>query len=87
MPTFVYGFGGRGAGEQDLDMGTDDVRSLQRYAQVAIDYAFGDAFRPVQAEVRIVYAHEMLDANRAVDVAAQDVTLLPRRGRSCRADI
>ena len=74
------GFGESGAGGQDLNVGTDNVRSLQPYAQVAFDHAFGDAFRPVQVEVRVGYAHELLDANRAISVAAQDGTLFTAPG-------
>ncbi|WP_233834130.1 autotransporter-associated beta strand repeat-containing protein [Paraburkholderia sp. ZP32-5] len=74
------GFSESGAGGQDLNVGTDNVRSLQPYAQVALDHAFGDAFRPVQVEVRVGYAHELLDANRAISVAAQDGTLFTAPG-------
>jgi hypothetical protein len=49
----------------------DNVRSLQPYAQLAFDRAFGDAFRPVQVEVQVEYAHEVPDANRAVALGEQ----------------
>jgi len=47
------GFGESGAGGQDLNLGTDNVRSLQPYVGVTIDRAFGDALKPVNAELRI----------------------------------
>lgn len=67
-------FGESGAGGQSLHVGTDKVRSLQPYAQVSLDRAFGDALRPVDVQLRVGYAHELLDANRAVSVASQDGT-------------
>ncbi|WP_042304206.1 autotransporter outer membrane beta-barrel domain-containing protein, partial [Paraburkholderia kururiensis] len=68
------GFAESGAGGQNLHVGTDNVRSLQPYAQVSLDRAFGDVLRPVNVELRVGYAHELLDANRAVSVASQDGT-------------
>lgn len=76
------GFGESGAGGQDLNVGTDNVRSLQPYVGVTIDRAFGDALKPVNAELRIGYAHELLDANRAVSVASQDGTVFAAPGTS-----
>lgn len=67
-------FGENGAGGQNLQVGTDNVRSLQPYAQLSLDRAFGDALRPVNVELRVGYAHELLDANRAVSVTSQDGT-------------
>ncbi|MGS0897618.1 autotransporter outer membrane beta-barrel domain-containing protein, partial [Burkholderia stagnalis] len=74
------GFGESGAGGQDLNVGTDNVRSLQPYVGVTIDKTFGDALRAVNAQLRIGYAHELLDANRAVSVASQDGTLFTAPG-------
>ncbi|WP_321901430.1 autotransporter domain-containing protein [Paraburkholderia tropica] len=71
-----------GAGGQDLAVGSDNVRSLQPYVGVTVDRAFGDALRPVNAQLRIGYAHELLDANRAVSVAASDGTLFTAPGTS-----
>lgn len=71
-----------GAGGQDLAVGTDNVRSLQPYVGVTVDRAFGDALKPVNAQVRLGYAHELLDANRAVSVASSDGTLFSAPGTS-----
>jgi uncharacterized protein with beta-barrel porin domain len=70
------------AGGQDLNVGTDNVRSLQPYAGVTVDKAFGDALKPVNVELRIGYAHELLDANRAIGVASQDNTPFTAPGTS-----
>ncbi|WP_321786382.1 autotransporter domain-containing protein [Paraburkholderia sp. J94] len=75
-------FSESGAGGQDLAVGSDNVRSLQPYVGVTVDRAFGDALRPVNAQLRIGYAHELLDANRAVSVAASDGTLFTAPGTS-----
>ncbi|WP_158244351.1 autotransporter domain-containing protein [Trinickia dabaoshanensis] len=74
------GFGESGAGGQDLNVGTDNVRSLQPYVGVTVDRAFGDALKPVNAELRLGYARELLDANRAINVAAQDGTVFVAPG-------
>lgn len=76
------GFGESGAGGQDLNVGADNVHSLQPYVGLTVDKAFGDALRPVNAELRVGYAHELLDANRAIDVAAQDGTIFVAPGTS-----
>ena len=76
------GFGESGAGGQDLDVGTDNVRSLQPYVAVTVDKAFGDALRPVNAELRIGYAHELLDANRTLSVTSLDGTVFAAPGTS-----
>lgn len=76
------GFSENGAGGQNLSVGTDNARSLQPYVDIALDKAFGDALRPIDAEFRIGYAHELLDANRAVSVASQDGTLFTASGTS-----
>ncbi|WP_267929914.1 autotransporter-associated beta strand repeat-containing protein [Paraburkholderia sp. ZP32-5] len=76
------GFGESGAGGEDLNVGTDNVRSLQPYAQLTMDRAFGDALRPVNVEVRVGYAHELLDGNRAISVSTQDGTLFTAPGTS-----
>ncbi len=74
------GFGESGAAGQDLQVGTDNVHSLQPYAEVTLDKAFGDALRPVNVQLRLGYAHEVLDAGRAVSVASQDGTLFTAPG-------
>ncbi len=76
------GFDESGSGGEDLNVGTDNVHSLQPYVGVTIDKAFGDALRPVNAELRLGYAHEMLDSNRAVNVTSQDGTLFTAPGTS-----
>ncbi len=75
-------FGESGAGGQDLNVGSDSVRSLQPYVGVSFDKAFGDALRPIEAELRVGYAHELLDTNRSVGVTAQDGTLFAAPGTS-----
>lgn len=74
------GFGESGAGGQDLGVGTDNVHSLQPYADVTIDKSFGDALKPVDAQLRLGYAHELLDTNRTLTVAAQDGTVFVAPG-------
>lgn len=74
------GFDESGASGQNLSVGTDNVRSLQPYVGVTFDRAFGDAVRPIKAELRIGYAYELLDANRAISVASQDGTLFTAAG-------
>ncbi|WP_133646334.1 autotransporter-associated beta strand repeat-containing protein [Paraburkholderia flava] len=76
------GFGESGAGGQDLGVGTDNVRSLQPYAEVTVDKAFGDALRPVNLQVRLGYAQELMSSSRAVSVTAQDGTLFAAPGTS-----
>ncbi|MCX4162594.1 autotransporter domain-containing protein [Paraburkholderia megapolitana] len=76
------GFGESGAGGQDLNVGTDNVQSLQPYAQVTFDKAFGDALRPIDLQLRLGYAHELLNANRTVSVTAQDGTVFAAPGTS-----
>ncbi|WP_321871886.1 autotransporter domain-containing protein [Paraburkholderia tropica] len=78
----VNGFDESGAGGQDLKVGTDNVRSLQPYAEVALKRAFGDAFRPVDVQVRVGYAREVLDGGRAISVSSQDGTLFTAAGTS-----
>lgn len=67
---------------QDLNVGTDNVRSLQPYVGVTLGKAFGDALEPVDVELRTGYAHELLGANRAISVAAQDSTIFTAPGTS-----
>jgi uncharacterized protein with beta-barrel porin domain len=73
-------FAESGAGGQDLNVSTDNVRSLQPYVGVAFDKAFGDALKPVNARLRVGYARELLDANRALNVASGDGTLFTAPG-------
>jgi outer membrane autotransporter protein len=74
------GFGESGAGGEDLTVGADNVHSLQPYVGVTLDKAFGDATRPTTVQVRVSYARELLDANRALSVTAQDGTVFPAPG-------
>ncbi|WP_442793485.1 autotransporter outer membrane beta-barrel domain-containing protein [Paraburkholderia sp. HP33-1] len=76
------GFDESGAAGQDLNVGTDNVHSLQPYVGVTLDKVFGDAIRPVNAQLRLGYAHELLDANRALSVASQDGTVFTAPGTS-----
>ncbi|PYE21502.1 autotransporter-associated beta strand protein [Paraburkholderia silvatlantica] len=76
------GFGESGVGGQDLTVGSDNVHSLQPYVDVAISKSFGDALKPVDAELRVGYAHELLEAGRAISVGAQDGTLFTAPGTS-----
>ncbi|CAD6556585.1 hypothetical protein LMG27952_06144 [Paraburkholderia hiiakae] len=73
-------FGESGAGGEDLNVGTDNVHSLQPYVGVTLDKAFGDSLKPVTAELRFGYAHELLDTRRAMSVASQDGTLFAAPG-------
>ncbi|MGF7137169.1 autotransporter-associated beta strand protein/T5SS/PEP-CTERM-associated repeat protein [Paraburkholderia sp. EB58] len=75
-------FGESGAAAQDLDVSTDNVHSLQPYAELTLDKAFGDALKPVDVQLRVSYAREVLDASRAVSVASQDGTLFTAPGTS-----
>jgi len=75
-------FSESGAGGQNLNVGSDSVRSLQPYVGVSVERAFGDALKPVNAELHIGYAHELLDANRALSVASQDGTVFVAPGTS-----
>ena len=75
-------FGESGAAAQDLDVGTDNVHSLQPYAELTLDKAFGDTLKPVKVQLRVGYAREVLDAGRALSVASQDGTLFTAPGTS-----
>jgi fibronectin-binding autotransporter adhesin len=76
------GFDESGAGGQDLQVGRDNVHSLQPYVEVTLDKAFGDPLKPVNVQLRVGYAHEVLDAGRAVSVTSQDGTLFTASGTS-----
>ncbi|MBK3824082.1 autotransporter outer membrane beta-barrel domain-containing protein [Paraburkholderia aspalathi] len=76
------GFGESGAAAQDLAVSTDNVHSLQPYAELTLDKAFGDALKPVNVQLRVGYAREVLNAGRAVSVASQDGTLFTAPGTS-----
>jgi fibronectin-binding autotransporter adhesin len=80
------GFGESGANGQDLTVGTDNVRSLQPYAQLAFGKAFGDAWRPMSIELRAGYARELLGTGRTVSVDAQDGTTFAAPGTSLPRD-
>ena len=75
-------FGESGAAAQDLDVSTDNVHSLQPYAELTLDKTFGDALKPVNVQLRVGYAREVLDAGRALSVASQDGTLFTAPGTS-----
>lgn len=74
------GFDESGAGGQNLRVGTDNTRSLQPFVGVTFDKAFGEAWRPMHAQFRVAYAHEVLDAGRAITVASQDGTIFVAPG-------
>ncbi|WP_087686887.1 autotransporter domain-containing protein [Pandoraea sp. PE-S2R-1] len=76
------GFAESGASGKDLSVGTDNVHSLQPYVGVTLGKAFGDSLNPVDVELRVGYAHELLDANRALVVTSQDGTLFAAPGAS-----
>ena len=61
---------------------TDNVHSLQPYAELTLDKAFGNALKPVNVQLRVGYARQLLDAGRAVSVASQDGTLFTAPGTS-----
>ncbi|AKM32740.3 hypothetical protein AB870_10720 [Pandoraea faecigallinarum] len=69
-----------GAGGQNLRVGADNTRSLQPFVGVTFDKAFGDKDRPMNVQFRVAYAHELLDAGRAITVASQDGTLFVAAG-------
>ncbi|MFP3246936.1 MAG: autotransporter domain-containing protein, partial [Paraburkholderia sp.] len=74
------GFGESGANGQDLSVGTDNVHSLQPYAEVTLDKSFGNAWKPVDVQLRVGYAHEVLDTSRTMTVTAQDGTVFAAPG-------
>lgn len=74
------GFDESGAGGQNLRVGADNTRSLQPFVGVTFDKAFGDAWRPMHAQFRAAYAHELLDTGRAITVASQDGTIFVAPG-------
>ncbi|PWK89704.1 autotransporter-associated beta strand repeat-containing protein [Fulvimonas soli] len=76
------GFGEHGAGGQNLKVGSDTVNSLQPYVGVALDQAFGDAAHPANAQLRVGYARELLDASRSLGVMSQDGTQFTAPGTS-----
>ncbi|WP_297356018.1 autotransporter domain-containing protein [Paraburkholderia sp.] len=75
-------FGESGAAAQNLDVGPDNPHSLQPYAELTLDKAFGDVLKPVNVQLRVGYARELLDTGRAVSVASQDQTLFTAPGVS-----
>jgi autotransporter-associated beta strand protein len=80
------GFGESGANGQDLTVGTDNVRSLQPYAQISFDKDFGNQLRPMNLELRVGYARELLGTGRTVTVGAQDGTLFAASGTTLPRD-
>jgi outer membrane autotransporter protein len=80
------GFSESGANGQDLNVGTDNVRSLQPYAQITFDKSFGNQLKPVNLELRVGYARELLGTGRVVTVGAQDGTLFAAPGTSLPRD-
>lgn len=73
------GFGEDGANGQNLQVGPDSARSLQPYVGVTLDKAFGDV-RPVKVQLRLGYAHELMNAGRVVQVQSQDGTVFAAPG-------
>ncbi|MBP0711702.1 autotransporter domain-containing protein [Burkholderia sola] len=74
------GFGEDGANGQNLHVGPDSARSLQPYVGVSLAKAFGDAVRPVDVQLRVGYAHEVLRGSRVVQVQSQDGTVFAAPG-------
>lgn len=74
------GFDESGAGGQNLRVGTDNTRSLQPFVGVTFDKAFGEVWRPMHVQFRAAYAHELLDAGRAITVSSQDGTIFVAPG-------
>ena len=74
------GFSEDGANGQSLHVGSDSARSLQPYVGVSLDKAFGDAVRPVDVQLRVGYAHEVLRGSRVVQVQSQDGTVFAAPG-------
>ncbi|WP_321813957.1 MULTISPECIES: autotransporter domain-containing protein [unclassified Paraburkholderia] len=73
-------FSESGAGAQNLIVGTDNIQSVQPYAQLALRYAFGSTEMPSHLEAYVGYAREVGTTNRAVSVSAQDGTLFTASG-------
>ncbi|MFP3589386.1 autotransporter domain-containing protein, partial [Paraburkholderia sp. SIMBA_055] len=69
-----------------LTVGTDNVRSLQPYAQISFDKDFGNQLRPMNLELRVGYARELLGTGRTVTVGAQDGTLFAASGTTLPRD-
>jgi autotransporter-associated beta strand protein len=68
-------FGETGPTSQNLDVDSQDLNSLQPYAQVAVGLPFRTgAARPALVEARVGYSYETLDAGRSVAAAAGDGT-------------
>ncbi|OZI62452.1 autotransporter outer membrane beta-barrel domain-containing protein [Bordetella genomosp. 11] len=68
-------FGENGSTSQNLHVGSQDINSLQPYAQLAVGLPFTTgAARPALVEARVGYAYETLDASRTVAAAASDGT-------------
>ncbi|OXI71460.1 autotransporter domain-containing protein [Burkholderia sp. AU31280] len=74
------GFSEDGANGQNLHVGPDSARSLQPYVGVSLAKAFGDAVRPVDVQLRVGYAHEVLRDSRVVQVQSQDGTVFAAPG-------
>ncbi len=73
-------FGESGAGGQNLQVGPDNVRSLQPNAGIALRGRFGENALPSSFQLRVGYAYEALAAGRAVRVISQDGTLFSAPG-------
>ncbi|ALM86161.1 autotransporter domain-containing protein [Bordetella sp. N] len=68
-------YGEDGPTSQNLDVDTQNLHSLQPYAQFAVGLPFNTGgVKPALAEVRVGYAYETLDRGRGVDAAAGDGT-------------
>ncbi|WP_180863046.1 autotransporter domain-containing protein [Cupriavidus pauculus] len=74
------GFGESGANGQNLHVDADSARSLQPYVGMTLDKAFGDAVRPVNVQLRVGYAHEVLSGGRVALVQSQDGTVFAAPG-------
>jgi fibronectin-binding autotransporter adhesin len=68
-------FGEDGSTSQNLDVDSQNLHSLQPYAQVSVGIPLNTgAAKPALAQARVGYAYETLDSGRGVDAAAGDGT-------------
>ncbi|WP_233235076.1 autotransporter-associated beta strand repeat-containing protein [Bordetella sp. LUAb4] len=68
-------YGEDGSTSQNLDVASQNLHSLQPYAQVSVGLPFNTgAAKPAWVEARVGYAYETLDRGRGVDAAAGDGT-------------
>lgn len=75
-----------GAAAQNLAVGADTARSLQPYVSLKLDKAFGDAVRPVNVQLRLGNARELMGTGRQITVLSPDGTLFPAPGVALSRD-